>query len=129
MKTMLSKLFTMVMGLLVLASTVSWTVEKHLCMGHVVSVAFFAEAEGCGMAMGNENHCCADERFTLTGQEDLKSSVFEYAFDQAPAVFIESTGFDFKPFSPQALEVIALWTYHPPPIFEDLQLLQQVFLI
>ena len=129
MKTMLSKLFTMVMGLLVLASTVSWTVEKHLCMGHVVSVAFFSEADGCGMAMGNENHCCADERFTLTGQEDLKSSVFEYAFDQAPAVFIQLAAVDFKPFWPQTLELVALPTYHPPPIFKDIQLLQQVFLI
>lgn len=117
------------MGLLVLASTVSWTVEKHLCMGHVVSVAFFSEADDCGMAMGNDNHCCEDERFTLTGQEDLKSSLFEYAFDQAPAVFIESAGVDFKPLLVQSLEVIALWTYYPPPIFEDLQLLQQVFLI
>lgn len=126
---MLSKVFSVVMGLFVLASTVSWTVEKHLCMGHVVSVAFFSEAEGCGMAMGNENHCCNDERFTLTGQEDLKSSVFEYAFDQAPAVFIHSAGFDFKPFLPEVFEVNALPTYHPPPIFKDIQLLQQVFLI
>ncbi|MGA0155158.1 MAG: HYC_CC_PP family protein [Flavobacteriaceae bacterium] len=129
MKTILSNLFSVTMGLLVLASTVSWTVEKHLCMGHVVSVAFFSEADGCGMAMGAENHCCEDERFTLTGQDDLKSSVFEYAFDQAPVVFIHSVGYDFKPFSPQPLEVIALPTYHPPPIFEDIQLLQQVFLI
>lgn len=129
MKRILSKLFALLMGLFVLASTLSWTVEKHLCMGHVVSVAFFSEADGCGMAMGAENHCCEDERFTLTGQEDLKSSVFEYALDQVPAVPIHSVNFDFTFWSLQSLELVAHKIYHPPPILEDIQLLQQVFLI
>lgn len=67
------------MALLVLLSTVSWTVEKHLCMGRVMDVALFGHAEDCGMetnlaAFGEtDNHCCEDESFTLEGQDDLKS--------------------------------------------------------
>lgn len=112
-----------------LASTLSWTVEKHLCMGHVVSVALFAEAEGCGMAMDADNHCCDNERFTVQGQDDLKQSLFEYAVPSLvyPMPFIVS----MVTASPliELKERPALHLYHPPPLPEDIHLLHQVFLI
>ena len=62
------------MALLVLVSTVSWTVDKHLCMGRVMDISFFADAESCGMEKAAalmekkmENHCCGDETFTILG--------------------------------------------------------------
>ena len=129
MKSTVIRLFSFAMSLLVLASTLSWTVEKHLCMGHVVSVALFAEAEGCGMAMDADNHCCDNERFTVQGQDDLKQSVFEYAVSslvnpmpQKVAMVTASPFIELK-------ERPALHLYHPPPLPEDIHLLHQVFLI
>ena len=129
MKSTVTRLFSFAMSLLVLASTLSWTVEKHLCMGHVVSVALFAEAEGCGMAMDADNHCCDNERFTVQGQDDLKQSVFEYAvpslvypMSQTVLIVTASSILELK-------ESAAVYLYHPPPLPEDIHLLHQVFLI
>jgi hypothetical protein len=129
MKSTVARLFSFAMSLLVLASTLSWTVEKHLCMGHVVSVALFAEAEGCGMAMDADNHCCDNERFTVQGQDDLKQSVFEYAVSSlvyaVPAMVSIVTPLPIV----EVKKSIAVHLYHPPPLPKDIHILHQVFLI
>ncbi len=129
MKSTVARLFSFAMSLLVLASTLSWTVEKHLCMGHVVSIALFAEAEGCGMAMDADNHCCDNERFTVQGQDDLKQSVFQYAVPSLvypmPTVVLMETALPIT----ELKESEAVQLYHPPPLPEDIHLLHQVFLI
>lgn len=124
------------MALLLLLSTVSWTVDKHLCMGRVMDVALFASAEDCGMKaamdlleeQGIENHCCDDESFTITGQEDLRLNWNDLTVEQQFLLitfthsYLES--FDF--YSEKALPNKA---YPPPLLVYDIQLLDQVFLI
>jgi hypothetical protein len=129
MKSTVARLFSFAMSLLVLASTLSWTVEKHLCMGHVVSIALFAEAEGCGMAMDADNHCCDNERFTVQGQDDLKQSVFQYAVPSL--VYPMPTMVSMVTALPttELKESAAVELYHPPPLPENIHLLHQVFLI
>ena len=54
------------MALLVLISTLSVSIEKHYCGDHLVDIAFFAEAEKCGMEASDEDKdlmaqsCCKD---------------------------------------------------------------------
>jgi hypothetical protein len=129
MKSTVARFFSFAMSLLVLASTLSWTVEKHLCMGHVVSVALFAEAEGCGMAMDADNHCCDNERFTVQGQDDLKQSVFEYTVPSLVYPMPLMVSMVTVPPIIELRESVALYLYHPPPLPEDIHLLHQVFLI
>ena len=129
MKSTVARLFSFAMSLLVLASTLSWTVEKHLCMGHVVSVALFAEAEGCGMAMDADNHCCDNERFTVQGQDDLKQSVFEYTVPSLEYPMLQTVSLATASPLIELKERPALHLYHPPPLPEDIHLLHQVFLI
>ena len=91
MKNMLQKTFSVSMALLLLLSTISWTVEKHLCLGRVLDIAWFDAAEDCGMEAGFAllddssqivNHCCDNESFTMQGQDDLSHDISSLDFPQ-----------------------------------------------
>ena len=76
----LHKIFSVSLALLVLFSTVSFTVEKHYCGDVLVDVSVFSEAENCGMeAMEKlqKKSCCKDEVDVVEGQDELKISSFE----------------------------------------------------
>ncbi|RIV49150.1 hypothetical protein D2V93_14565 [Flagellimonas taeanensis] len=116
------------MALLVLVSTVSWTVDKHICMGRVMDISFFAHADDCGMGMDMETSCCDDESFTVQGQDDLKMSFDNFSLDQQLFLvsFVHSY---FYLFEGEAEETSAFVDYSPPPLIRDVQVLHQTFLI
>ncbi|AKA34615.1 hypothetical protein VC82_967 [Flagellimonas lutaonensis] len=122
------------MALLLLLSTVSWTVDKHLCMGRVMDISFFAQAEDCGMDVAAtlletiDNHCCDDESFTIEGQDDLKLTWndIQLGHQVVLATFAQSylgTLLDIDQLP------IPLHTYPPPFLVQDLNILHEVFLI
>ncbi|MEM1259040.1 MAG: hypothetical protein AAGH81_10940 [Bacteroidota bacterium] len=125
-------LISTLLSLLVLLSTTSWSVDKHLCMGRVMDVAFFHDADSCGMedAMTEMNgkHCCDDESFTVEGQDDLKLSWDEVNVDTQKFLIA---------FLQSYLELLVLplgedvpETIYPPPLLvQDLIVLHEVFLI
>ncbi len=122
------------MALLLLASTVSWTVEKHYCMGHVVDITLFGEAESCGMMMSldeempMEPSCCTDEIISVDGQDDLKISFEEIGFEQQ--VFLYAFTYTYLSLSTNLEEQSVPYNEYPPPVLvKDIQLLDQVFLI
>jgi len=122
------QIFSWAMSLLVLVSTVSWTIDQHICMGRVVSTAVFSEAAGCGMAMSEDNKCCDHKTDTLKGQDDLKHS--EIIIDFAP-VAIVADPFVLSIVNPTEIttEVPSIFRFHPPDSPERLHLMFQVFLI
>ncbi|WP_350286231.1 hypothetical protein [uncultured Croceitalea sp.] len=129
------KISAAVMAFVLLLSTVSWTVDKHLCMGRVMDIAFFVEADDCGMESAAklmdgefQNHCCDDESFTIEGQDVLKLSVNDLDLEQQVflAAFIGSYYHLFQDDPSPKLED---YEYPPPQLVKDLQLLDQVFLI
>ncbi|WP_350286878.1 hypothetical protein [uncultured Croceitalea sp.] len=122
------------LALLVLLSTVSWTVDKHICMGKVVDIAFFAHADTCGMDMGAdkslafEKSCCDDETFTLQGQEDLKVSFFDLDLEQQ--VFLVSYAYAYLNAFQETDVTSVTYLGHPPPLLDkDYQVLYETFLI
>ncbi|SNY94474.1 HYC_CC_PP family protein [Flagellimonas pacifica] len=136
MKEIFRNISSIFLALMVLLSTVSWTVDKHLCMGRVMDVSFFAHADDCGMeeamaAMGTEvgeNHCCDDESFTLKGQDDLKLSWYDLELEhQAFLVAFTQSYFDL--FVPVEELPVPHEKYPPPILVRDVQVLDQVFLI
>ena len=118
------------MALLVLASTVAWTVDKHICMGRVMDISLFAHADDCGMDMDMEmeKSCCDDESFTVQGQDDLKISFENFNLDQQ--VFLVSFVHTyFQLFETDSDEPTPFSEYNPPPLIRDVQVLDQTFLI
>jgi len=132
MRTIISAL----LSLLVLLSTVSWTVEKHLCMGRVVDIAFFHHAHNCGMKMATEasgeklkkNHCCDNESFTIQGQDDLKLDLGEQGVQSIMLVQLLPCDYSFHDFVSSENEATPE-IYPPPLLVQNLTLLNQVFLI
>lgn len=136
MKRVLHPFLSGLMALLVLASTISWTVDKHLCMGRVLDISLFSEAEACGIE-GNtsqmededlQNACCDDESFTLVGQDNLKLSWNDHDLDSQfflLAIPMQPT------LGSVSLERLPLAREHyPPPLLvRDIHILDQVFLI
>ena len=122
------QIFSWAMSLLVLVSTVSWTVDQHICMGRVVSTAVFSEAAGCGMAMSEDNKCCDHKTDTLKGQDDLKHS--EVIIDFAPiAIGVDSFVLSIVKPTEITAEAPSIFRFHPPDPPERLHLMFQVFLI
>ncbi|WJJ96490.1 hypothetical protein O5O44_14850 [Algibacter luteus] len=131
-KAILHKTFSVTLALLVLFSTVSFTIEKHYCGDVLVDVAVFTEAEKCGMEameMLQKKTCCKDEVDLVKGQDQLKFSSFddlEFEKVQFLTAFFHTyiSGFESLP-----KETIPHKDYSPPNLVTDIQVLEQVFLI
>lgn len=131
MKKVFQKSGSLLMALLVLFSTMSFTVDKHFCGSVLVDLAIFSEAEKCGMEhMGDmmNGHGCKDQKIAVKGQKDLKVSfndidlpqqVFLASFTYTYVELFEELPKDFIPFS----------DYSPPLLVYDIQLRDQTFLI
>ena len=122
------------MALLVLFSTVSFTVEKHFCGNVLIDVSVFAKAEKCGMeALEKEQEtitkklCCKDEIEVIKGQDELKvSSINNLTLQQQ--LFITTFTFTYINLL-EGLEsqIVPHKDYSPPNLVADIQVLDQVF--
>lgn len=124
------------MAVLVLFSTVSFTVEKHFCGDVLIDAAVFSEAQKCKMeafeiaqSKITKKHCCKDELEVVKGQDKLKRSQFEdITFEQQ--MFVVSYIYSYI----NSLEelpklIIPHKQYSPPNLIYDIQVLDEVFLI
>ncbi|WP_411028866.1 HYC_CC_PP family protein [Spongiimicrobium sp. 3-5] len=135
MKGVFHKIASVAMALLLLASTTSWMVGKHYCMGHLVDIAFFTEADRCGMeadltkdTLVEKMSCCDDEVIAIDGQDDLKLSFNDLSLDNS--IFLAAFTFTFIDlFEGLAEHIVPHDTYPPPILVKNIQLLDQVFLI
>ncbi len=133
------RLFALIMSVLLLASTTSWTVGKHYCMGRVMDVSFFSKAEDCGMDLPTttdspsptwaKKHCCDDQTIYITGQNDLKLSLDNLSFEhhQIIATFFNHAIYLFDG---GVSQLKVPFKYYPPPqLVKEIILWDQVFLI
>lgn len=126
------------MAFFMLVSTVSWTVEKHFCFGSLVDIAFFHEADTCGMDLGlvvedvssknNPNTCCSDETILVQGQDDLSISYDDLSFGQQQFLVAFTSSY-IKLFQPREQHYVPHADYPPPILVRDIHILDQVFLI
>jgi hypothetical protein len=136
LKQALYKLFSTAMALLVLFSTVSFTVEKHYCGDILIDSAVFTEVQKCNMEVSQQQSskivkksCCSDELEVVKGQDQLKLSKLEdFSIDQI--LFASAFAYTYvNIFEGLPKRVIPHKDYSPPNIIQDIQVLDQVFLI
>ena len=130
MKEALRQISSLMLAMLVLFSTMSFTVEKHFCGGHLVDKAVFSEAKTCGMQMDamGDGHCCTNEKISVEGQDELKISFDSFDFDQQ--LFITTFSFSYlNLFESLPKQIVPFKDYSPPLLVTDIQLEDQVFLI
>lgn len=133
MKDIFQKIGSISMALLVLFSTLSFTVDKHFCGSVLVDKAIFSEAKTCGMeadsdSMANEDSCCKEQKVHIEGQDELKHSFQDLDFQQQ--VFLTAfTIASLELFEINSEALIPFRHYSPPLLVSDIHLLDQVFLI
>ncbi|MDP3312023.1 hypothetical protein [Lutibacter sp.] len=137
MKQLFKKISAMLMALIVLLSTLSFSFSEHFCGDLLVDSALFSKAESCGMNIQNalpgsdcsvKKDCCKDEVKTFVGQDDLKIDFSSLSFDQQN--FIALYAFTYlNLYEGIDTEVIPFKYYSPPLVDKDISILYQVFRI
>ena len=140
MKKGLHKSLAVLMAVLVLFSTMSFTVDMHFCGYHLVDFSFSKNTKTCMMKAPKapsspscspiemKMHCCSDVALVFEGQEDLKMTMDQLSFDQLLFVttFVCSYNYLFDAFDEH---IVPFKDYAPPPLIRDIHLLHQLFLI
>ncbi|MEX0998171.1 MAG: hypothetical protein WDZ45_14055 [Flavobacteriaceae bacterium] len=126
------------MALLVLFSTMSFTVDMHYCGGHLVDKAIFSEVKKCGMEMHTDHNtskteikkpaCCEDISITVEGQEELKISLEKHELQTLQFALLFSYSY-LNLFEPLSEKHIPFDHYSPPRLIEDLHILNETYLI
>jgi len=140
MKEALHKIISMSMALIVLLSTMSFSVDMHYCGDHLVDFSMFDKVDTCMMKakmsktsssceiMEMEKSCCSDIEVTIEGQDDLKISFDNLSFEQQQ--FVYSFAYSFiNLFDAVDENITPFRDYVPPPLLRDVQILDQTFLI
>lgn len=121
------KISAIFLAILVLGSTMSFSVGKHFCGDYLVSTALFSKAAGCGMEMTlpkkqekdcnvTKKSCCSDEEIVLLGQDELVTSKYEATtFKSTFSVVVVPTSFNYL--LPATEENQYFYPTHPPPLF------------
>ncbi len=131
-KLVLHKAFSVLLTLLVLFSTVSFTIEKHFCGDVLIDVSVFTEAKDCGMEASEglqKKSCCNNQIEVIQGQDELKFSSFddlEFEQQQLLASFIYAYDNLFESLSQH---IVPHKNYSPPNLVTDIQVLHDTFLI
>ncbi|WP_242157470.1 HYC_CC_PP family protein [Aestuariivivens sediminis] len=137
MKQRLHKIWAFVMALVVVFSTMSFTINMHYCGDTLVETALFHKAKGCGMEMSGpvtegctvtKKNCCEDKQLTVEGQDELQLSVQNMSLDQH--LFIASFVYTYMNlFEGLSETIIPFKDYSPPLVERDIQVLYEVYLI
>ncbi len=128
------------MALIVLFSTMSFTVGMHYCGDHLVDFSMFDKVDSCMMKaeilktsgsceiMEMDMNCCSDIEVILEGQDNLKISFDNYTVNQQ--LFIASFVYSYiNLFKGIEENIIPFKEYSPPLLIRDIQILDQTFLI
>ena len=130
-RQVLHKVFSISLAIIVLCSTVSFTVEKHFCGNKLIDVAVFTELDKCAMDSEEitKKHCCKDKVDIVQGQDELIVKTFD-DLDLEQPLFVASFAYSFiNLFEGLPQQVIPHKDYSPPILVANKQILDQVFLI
>ena len=136
MKKGLVNISALIMALIVLFSTLSFTIEKHICAGEVADVALFGDLERCDMPDSDHKNllsfkktsCCQDEfNFVQSSNTELKPSHKSKLQTQVFAALFTYTYLNI--FENSEKDSNLFLRYNPPNIFKNIPILYETFLI
>ena len=137
MKQIFHKISSFLMAIVVLFSTMSFTVDMHYCGDNLVETAIFHKAKGCGMEMEKpstegcsitKKNCCDDKQLAIEGQDELQLQVDNITFEQH--LFIASFVYTYINFF-EGLEnnVSSYEEYKPPLVIRRIYKIDETYLI
>ncbi|WP_256935159.1 HYC_CC_PP family protein [Olleya sp. HaHaR_3_96] len=133
--TIVNKGVSIVMALVVLVSTLSFTIESHYCGEHLVDISIFTKAKQCGVDVATTDvtvktkGCCKNEIEVITGQDQLKINTFD-DLQFSTQYFIKSFVYTYSQlFKRVPKQSIPHKNYAPPNLIIDFQVLHDVYII
>ena len=143
MKEIFKKISAILLAIVVLFTTMSYTVHEHYCGGELIDSSLFSKATSCEMdnmvkmnmpisdkscSMEEMEDCCDDIVTFIEGQSELKINVLSLDFEQQ--LFITAFAYSYiNLFEGLDNNVIPFKDYSPPLLIKDIQVLDEVFLI
>ncbi|GLB49306.1 HYC_CC_PP family protein [Neptunitalea lumnitzerae] len=140
MKSILSKILSSVLAVVVFFSTVSFTIDEHYCGDQLVSLSVFTKADSCGMEMAEKvsttekcnnilkKQCCHNKTQLVKGQNELQTSFSDLTFSQQ--LFLTSFVYSYiNLFEGFDEEVSSLNSYEPDLVVKSIHKLHEVYLI
>ena len=138
MKQAFHKITSFLMALVVLFSTMSFTIDSHYCGDTLVDTSVFYKAETCGMDMQKPTpdsdcnitvkNCCSDEQMVVKGQNELKISFDKITFDQQ--LFVASFVFSYSNLFEGLYERVNSYSdYISPFVVTDIYKLDETYII
>ncbi len=126
------------MAILVLLTTMSFTVDMHYCGESLIDFSVIQNAKTCGMEKSQsendceitlaEDSCCTNKQLVVEGQDELKLNFDKITFEQQAFVatfFYTYIGL----FEGLDTQIIPFKNYSPPFLERDLQKLHETYLI
>ncbi len=145
------RIFAFMMAMLVLFTSIGYTVDLHFCQGKLKSYSFFGKAKTCQqLAKGKEVYCPVHKKIMVMGGEECgmekkgccSNKMLHFQFDQEQDVLQSACAL-----SPQIQYFLAAFTcvllenqevatvkadctnYKPPIIQRDIYALNETFLL
>ena len=138
MKQVFHKILSFLMALVVVFSTVSFTIDMHYCGDTLVDTAIFKKAKTCGMEMQKavqtktcsitKKNCCSDKQISIEGQNELQISFDSFSLNQQVLItsFVYSYINIFEGFEENST---SFSEYPPPLIVKSIYKLDEVYII
>ena len=137
----LNKILALILAFIVIFSSLSFTVEKHVCMDEVTDVSFFTEADSCGMqddeckpeetgetSSFDEKNCCTNIHELIQGNQQEQQAIDGFEISQVP--FIIAYAYTYLNLFEDNIDNSPFTDYSSPPLNDkDIQVLYQTFLI
>lgn len=137
MKSILIKISAILMTIVVLSSTMSFTFNMHYCGETLMDTAIFQKAKTCGMNMENpltdscsitKKNCCNDDVLVVDGQDDLQLQIDKISFEQQ--VFIVSFIYTYlNLFEGLENNTPSFEAYKPPLVVKQIFKIDETYLI
>ena len=137
MKKFFHKIMSFTMAIVVLFTTMSFTLDMHYCGNTLVETAIFHKSKGCGMEMQKpstkscsitKKNCCSDKQIVIGGQDELQLSFDTLSFEQQQ--FVASFIYTYINLFEGLEENITSFSEFPPPlIVRSIYKLDETYLI
>ena len=138
MKHFFNKTGSFSLALIVLLSSFSFIINKHICGGEVANVTFFINADNCGMEMQvckndtskqetsfQKEPCCKDVSELIRGNENNQQAK-EFKLNAKKIEFLTLFPYLFINKFKETTSISKYVTYKPPLVFKNIQSLFQV---
>lgn len=133
------KILSVLLAFTVLFSTISFTVEKHICMGEVTDSTYFIDAESCGMTLEDcevaidsqekiqKEKCCQNIQELIPVNQNEQQAIQSFELNQVQ--FILAFASTYLDLFEENTDQVTFKYYTPPLVDKDINVLYQTFLI